>query len=113
MKELLEPVLKHLPGYLPGMVSLVTGPKTTIIRWVDEEKGDFTRPIIFVALSVAFGFLLQLPQISKDLDFVMLVVGMAVYKVLALVLFAVIIHLFFRVLRGHASNFSISSGIAS
>lgn len=103
MKELLDLLLKHLPGYLPGLVSLVIGPKTAIIWWVGEEKGDLTRPIIFVALSVAFGFLLQLPRIIKDLDFATLVVGMAVFKVLALVLFAAIIHLLFRVVRGHAS----------
>lgn len=103
MKELLDAVIKHLPGYLSGIMSLVTGPKTTIVRWVYEQNGDFTRPIIFVALSVAFGFLLQIPQISKNPDSVMLVVGMAVYKILAIVLFAAIIHWFLRVVRGHAS----------
>ena len=103
MKELLESVLKYLPDYLLGIVSLVTGPKTAILQWVDEEKGGLARPFIFVALSVTFGFLLQLPQVGKDQDYVTLVAGVAVFKVIALVLFSVLIHLLFRAVRGHAS----------
>lgn len=103
MKDLLERVLKQLPAYLPDLASLVSEPKTAILRWVEEEKGDLTRPLIFVAMSVAIGFLVQLPQIGKEADFNILVAGMAVFKVLALTLFSAIIHLLFRVGGGRAS----------
>ena len=103
MKDLLERVLKQLPGYLPDLVSLVTGPKTAILRWIEETKGDLARPLIFVAVSVAIGFLLQLPQLGKEHDFAALVASMAVFKILALLLFAAIIHLLFRVVGGRAS----------
>ena len=59
MKELLEPVLKQLPTYLPDLARLVTSPKTAILAWIDEAKGALPRPFIFVAVTVAFGFLLQ------------------------------------------------------
>src|SRR5213080_5004183 len=101
MKELLEPVLKQLPTYLPDLARLVTSPKTAILAWIDEAKGELPRPFIFVAVTVAFGFLLQHPQMTKDDAFTTFVAGMAVFKVLALVLFAAIIHLVFHVLRGH------------
>lgn len=103
MNDLLERVLKQLPSYLPDLASLVTGPKTAIVRWVGEAAGDLQRPLMFVAVSVAIGFLLQLPQLGKEADFATLVASMAVFKVLALVLFAAIIHLLFRVVGGQAS----------
>lgn len=103
MKDLLERVLKQLPTYLPDLVSLVTGPKTAILRWIGKTKGDLTRPLIFVAVSVAIGFLLQLPQLGKEHDFTTLVASMAVFKVLALVLFAGIIHLLFLAVGGRTS----------
>jgi len=103
VKDLLERVLKQLPSYLPDLVSLVTGPKAAILRWIGETTGDLTRPLIFVAVSVAIGFLLQLPQLGKEHDFTTLVASMAVFKVLALVLFAGIIHVLFLATGGRAS----------
>jgi len=103
VKDLLERVLKQLPGYLPDLASLVTGPKTAILRWIGDATGDLTRPLIFVAISVAIGFLLQLPQLGKEADFATLVASMAVFKVLVFMLFAAIIHLLFRVAGGRAS----------
>ena len=103
MKDLLEPVLKQLPSYLPNLASLVTGPKTAIRLWIEEAAGDLTRPLTFVAVSVALGFLLQLPQLGKEADFATLIAGMAVFKILALLLFAAIIHLLFRLASGRAS----------
>ena len=102
-KDLLENVFNQLSSYLPDVASLVTRPKTAILRWIEETKGNLARPLIFVAISVAIGFLLQLPQLGKDHDFTTLVASMAVFKVLALVLFAGIIHLLFRVIGGRAS----------
>jgi hypothetical protein len=102
VKELLEPVLKQLPSYLPDLVSLVTGPKTAIQRWIGKTKGDLARPLVFVAVSVAIGFLLQLPQLGGERDFTTLVASMAVFKVLALLLFAAIIHLLFLAAGGRA-----------
>lgn len=103
MKELLEPVLKFLPTFVPNFYRLATGPKTAIVEWVDEDQGDLTRPFAFVACTVAIGFLLQLPILGKGDDFVRLVSGMAVFKVIALVVVAAIIHLLFRLVRGRAS----------
>jgi hypothetical protein len=103
VKDLLERILKLLPGYLPDLASLVTRPKTSILRWVSEAAGDLTRPLTFVGVSVAIGFLLQLPQLGKEDTFTTLVASMAVFKVLALVMFAAIIQLVFRIVRGHAS----------
>jgi Yip1 domain len=103
VNELLERALKQLPSYLPDLASHVTGPKTAILGWVEEAKGNLTRPLIFVAVSVAIGFLLQLPQLGKENDFATLVASMSVFKVLALVLFAAIIHLVFLAVGGRAS----------
>jgi len=96
-------LLKQLPSYLPDFVSLVTGPKTAIRRWIEAAQDDLTHPIIFVSVSVAIGFLMQLPQIGKDADFSTLVAGMVVFKILALFLIAAVIHFLFRVVRGQAS----------
>jgi hypothetical protein len=103
VKDLLERILKQLPSYLPDLASLVTRPKTAILRWVGEAGGDLTRPLTFVGVSVAIGFLLQLPQLGKEDVFTTLVASMAVFKVLALVMFAGIIQLVFRIVGGHAS----------
>ena len=103
MKELLERVLKELPTYLPDLVGLVSRPKRTIARLIDAAAGDLTRPLVFVAVSVAIGFLLQLPQLGKEQDFATLVASMAVFKVLALIGFAAIIHGCFLAVRGTAS----------
>ena len=103
MKDLLERILKQLPGYLPDLASLVTRPKTAMLRWVGEAGGDLTRPLTFVGVSVAIGFLLQLPQLGKEDVFTTLVASMAVFKVLALLMFAAIIQLVFRVAGRHAS----------
>ena len=103
MKELLERVLKELPGYLPDLAALATQPKTTIARLLESAAGDLAKPLVFVAVSVALGFLLQLPQLGKEHDFPTLVAGMAVFKVLALIGFAGIIHGCFVVLGGVGS----------
>jgi|SRR6266850_1809472 len=102
VKNLLEHVLKRLSSYLPDLIGLVTRPKTAILRWIEETGGDLTRPVIFVATTVAIGFLLQLPQLGKEHDFTTLVASMAVFKVLALVLFAGIIHVLFLGMGGRA-----------
>lgn len=107
MKDLLEPVLKLLPSYLPDLISLVSRPKTMIRRWTEDARGDLTPPLTFVAVSVALGFLLQLPQLGKEADVATLAAGMAVFKVLALVLFAAIIHVMFKMVGGRA-NFAVT-----
>jgi Yip1-like protein len=102
VKDLRGSVRKDLSNYLPDLVSLVSQPKTAILRWIGETKGDLRRPLIFVAVSVAIGFLLQLPQLGKEDGFATLVASMVVIKVLALVLFAGIIHLVFLAVGGRA-----------
>lgn len=102
MKELLEPVLKQLPGYVPDLGKLVTRPKTSIVRWVEEEQGTLTKPVIFVAISVAIGFLLQLPRVEKDQSLTTLVSSMAGFKIVALIVFAAVIHGLFKLVGGAA-----------
>ena len=94
--------LKPISSYLPDLVNLLTGPKTAIARWTGTQKGGLTRALIFVTVSVAIGFLLQLPRLADGHNFATLVTGMAVFKVLALVSFAGIIHLLFRAVGGRA-----------
>jgi hypothetical protein len=102
VKELLERLLKQLPGYLPEMAQLLAGPKTAMLRWIDEARGDLTRPLVFVGLAIAIGFLLQVPQLAKEQDFTVHASSMGLFKLLALVSLAAIIHLLFRMLGGHA-----------
>jgi hypothetical protein len=102
VKEILERVLRELPGYLPDLAALASRPKTTIARLLDAGGGDLTRPLVFVAVSVGIGFLLQLPMLGREHDFATLVAGMAVVKVLALLGFAAVIHGCFLAVRGAA-----------
>lgn len=103
MKELLEPVLKQLPSYLPHMGGLLLSPKTTIVHWVKEAKGDLSRPLIFVGLTIAIGFVLQLPQLGKGQEFMVHAASMGLFKIVALAIFAAIIHFLFRMVGGNAS----------
>ncbi len=103
MNELLVPLLKQLANYLPDFVNLVIKPKTIIVHWINEAEGDLIRPFTFVALSVSFGFLLQLPQIGNDHNFAELATGMSIFKVFFLVLCASTIHLLLRIVGGKAS----------
>lgn len=100
---MLERILKQLPGYLPDLGSLLTGPKTAIVGWVEDAQGDLARPLIFVGLAIAIGFVLQLPQLGKEQEFVAHAASMGLFKVVALVVFAAIIHLLFRAVGGRAS----------
>lgn len=102
MKELLEPVLRQLPGYVPDLGRLVTRPKTSIQRWVDEAQGALARPLVFVAVSVGIGFLLQLPRVGRDESLTTMVAAMSGFKVVALVAFAAVIHGLFKALGGTA-----------
>lgn len=102
MKELLEPVLKQLPGYVPDLGKLVTRPKTSIARWVGEEQGALGKPLVFVAVSVAIGFLLQLPRVDKEQSLTTMIAAMAGFKVVALIVFAAVIQGLFRALGGNA-----------
>ena len=102
MKELLEPVLKQLPSYVPDLARLVTRPKTSIARWIAEEQAALARPVIFVALSVAIGFLLQLPRVDKDQSLTTMVAAMAGFKIVALIVFAAVVHGLFRLSGGQA-----------
>ncbi len=102
MKELLEPVLKQLPSYVPDLGKLVTKPKTSIGRWIEEEQGTLTKPVIFVAISVAIGFLLQLPRVERDQSLTTMVAAMAGFKIVALIVFAAVIHGLFRLVGGQA-----------
>ena len=82
------------------MVNLVTRPKTTILGWVDRDKSELLKPIVFVALCVAIGFLLQVPRLAMGQSVANNVAGMATFKVVALVLASAIIQGLFKTLGG-------------
>jgi TIR domain/Yip1 domain len=108
-----EPVLgsalKNLPSYFPDMARLVTRPKTSILQWTRDPNGILSRALVFVALSVAIGFLFQLPQLTKEQAFSSIAAGMAMFKVLAIVSMAGFIHLSFLAVRGRATFVSTLS----
>ena len=102
MKEILERILKQLPSFLPDLGKLLTGPKRAIVPWVEEAKGDLARPLVFVGVAIGIGFVLQLPLLGKEHDFMGTAASMALFKLVALLAFATIIHLLFRVVGGRA-----------
>ena len=103
MKEILERILKQLPSFLPDLGRLVTGPKRAIVAWVEEAKGDLSRPLVFVGLAIGIGFVLQLPLLGKEHEFMATAASMGLFKLVALLAYATIIHLLFRV--GFAGEF--------
>lgn len=102
MKDLLDRVLRALPRYLPEMGRLLVAPKTAIVQWVEAARGDLTHALVFVGLTVAIGFVLQIPRLAKDQDFLAHAASMGAFKLVALVAAAAIIHGLFRLLRGRA-----------
>lgn len=102
MKDLLERVLKQLPSYLPDLFALLARPKASMLRWVEEATGDLTRPLVFVAMTVAIGFLIQIPQLGKEHDFMSLTAGITGFKLVSMVVIAAIIHGLFVAAGGRA-----------
>ena len=103
MKEILERILKQLPSFLPDLGRLLTGPKRAIVGWVEEAKGDLYRPLVFVGLAIGIGFVLQLPLLGKEHEFMATAASMGLFKLVALLAFATIIHLLFRIVGGRAA----------
>jgi Yip1 domain len=103
MKEILERILKQLPSFLPDLGRLLTGPKRAIVGWVDEAKGDLSRPLVFVGVAIGIGFVLQLPLLGKEHEFMATAASMGLFKLVALLAFATIIHLLFRIVGGRAA----------
>lgn len=103
MKDLLDRVLRALPRYLPELGRLLVGPKTAIVQWVEAARGDLTHALVFVGLTVAIGFVLQIPRLARDQDFLSHAASMGAFKLVALVAAAAIIHGLFRLLRGRAA----------
>lgn len=101
LKELLEIISKIIPNYLLEFVSVIVSPKISIVSWVEEEKGNISRPVIFVAISVCIGYLVQYPRVGKT-EFSTIAIGLSVFKLIALMVVAAIIHLVFKILRGSA-----------
>lgn len=102
MKDLPNRVLAALPRYLPEMGRLLVAPKAAIVQWVQAARGDLTHPLVFVGLTVVLGFVLQLPRLARDQDFLAHAASMGAYKLVALLVVAAIIHGLFRLLRGQA-----------
>lgn len=102
MKDLAERVLARLPAYLPDLAAMVAHPKRTIIARSSGADDDLRNALIFVALTVGLGFLLQAPTLPAEIDFIETAAAMAAYKVVAILLFSAVIHGLFRLVRGKA-----------
>ncbi len=103
MKDLAERVLTRLPAYLPDLAAMVAHPKRTIIARSSGADDDLRNALIFVALTVGLGFLLQAPTLPAEIDFIETAAAMAAFKVVAILLFSAIVHGLFRLLRGGAT----------
>jgi len=103
MKDLVEILWRSLATYIPILVAVVTAPRTTILEQIAEPEGRFQRALSFVGVTVAIGFLLQAP-LARDASELMSVAGsMIAFKVVAILLFAGIITLSFRIVGGSGS----------
>ncbi len=108
MKELVERVFTRLPSYLPDLAALVARPKRTIIAKTsgaeddlhDVHNASLHDALVFVAITVGLGFLLQAPTLAPETDFILTATGMAAFKIVAILLFSAVIHGIFRLVRG-------------
>lgn len=103
MKDLAERVLTRLPAYLPDLAAMVSHPKRTIVAKSGGAGDDLHNALVFVAITVGLGFLLQAPTLPADVDFIETAAAMAAFKVVAILLFSAVIHGLFRLLRGRGS----------
>ncbi len=103
MKELVELLWRSLATYVPILVAVVTAPRTTILARIAEPEGRFPRALSFVGVTVAIGFLLQAPLAKDGSELASVAGSMIAFKVIAILLFAGIITLSFRIVGGSGS----------
>ncbi len=100
MKELVGFILKGLAGYVPVLVSVVTTPKRSILKLITHESDKLNKALIFCGISIAIGFAFQAPLLQPGQDFVTVAGSMLALKIFAILTFAGVILLLFRLVGG-------------
>lgn len=100
MKSLAERVFTQLPHYVPDLAAVIGSPKRAIIARSSGAPDDLQRAIVFVAITVGIGFLLQAPTLPPETDFITAAAAMAAFKVIAILLFSWVVWGVFRLLGG-------------
>ncbi len=100
MKDLVEFILKGLRGYLPVLVSVVGTPKRSILKLITNEPDKLNKALIFCGISIAIGFVFQAPLLKAGQDFVIIAGSMLALKIFALLTFAGVILLGFKLVGG-------------
>jgi hypothetical protein len=102
MKDLIEIILKGLAGYVPVLVSVVSTPKRSILKLIIDESDKLNKALIFCGITIAIGFVFQAPLLLADQDFVTVAGSMFALKIIAILTFAGLILLVFRIVGGNS-----------
>lgn len=100
MKDLIEIILKGFLGYLPVLISVTTTPKPSILKLIANEPGKLNKALTFCFISIAIGFIFQAPLLKTSQDFVAIAGSILVIKIFAILTFAGVILLGFRLFGG-------------
>jgi len=100
MKDLIDTILKGLAACLPVLVSIVATPRQSIGKLIAGEADALNRSLSFFALTLAIGFALQAPLAHSEQDFTTYAGSLLALRIVALVTFAGLILLFYRLVGG-------------
>ncbi|MCP4265090.1 MAG: hypothetical protein GY777_05865 [Candidatus Brocadiaceae bacterium] len=100
MNDLIQILLKGLAGYLPILASVVGTPKRSILKLVTDEPDKLNKALVFCGISIAIGFIFQAPLLTVDQDITTIAGSMLALKIFAIITFAGIILLGFRLVGG-------------
>jgi len=100
MKDLIEIILKGIAGYLPVLVSVVSTPKRSVLKLIIDEPDRLNKALIFCGITIAIGFAFQAPLLTAGQDFMTVAGSMLAIKIFALLTFAGLILLVFRIVGG-------------
>ena len=100
MKDLVEIILKGLVGYLPVLVSVICTPKRSILKLITNAPDKLNKALTFCGISIAIGFVFQAPLLQTGQDFVTIAGSMLALKIFAILTFAGVIILGFKLVGG-------------
>jgi hypothetical protein len=69
MKDLLERILKYIPGFLHDYVTLVTGPRAFFEERLTEKREDYVKGLVFLGVSFSLVFLLAWFRLAPEREF--------------------------------------------
>ncbi len=108
----MEIVLKGFVGYLPVLVSVVTAPKPSILKLITDTPNRANKAFIFCGISIAIGFIIQAPLLKSGQDIVTVGGSLLALKIFAIVTFAGIITMGFRLVGGKGDfNTTLYAGL--